>query len=300
MNSGNNNNPTPTLSLLHQEEATKEKFISNNTVLELYDVSSATLRRWADAGKVKCIRSPGGKRLYSDVDLKRLFNLPVVSIASAASPSTTTTTISTQPAAKKKVCYARVSSQKQEADLDRQVADLQRDHPNHEIIRDIGSAINFHRHGFTSLVERVLNHDIGEVVIAHRDRLCRIAFELIEMVFRQCGCKIVVLGHGAVTEQDTTQELSEDLLAITTIFVVRNNGLRAQQNRRNRKAAEGKEGSGNEREKRKGNEENRGEKSRKRKGKQVGTSSSSKKKREESEEATSSESEEGSDSNLSD
>ncbi|MGL6139325.1 MAG: recombinase family protein, partial [Planktothrix sp.] len=45
------------------------------------------------------------------------------------------------------VCYCRVSSTKQRDDLDRQVAYMQSIYPNAEIVRDIGSGLNFKRKG---------------------------------------------------------------------------------------------------------------------------------------------------------
>lgn len=75
---------------------------------------------------------------------------------------------------KKKVCYARVSSSKQKRDLERQIENLKKHYPDHEIISDIGSGVNYRRKGFQAILERVYSGDnIGEVVITHKDRLCR-------------------------------------------------------------------------------------------------------------------------------
>ena len=49
---------------------------------------------------------------------------------------------------KKKICYARVSSEKQKEDLERQTAFLRKKYPSHEIISDIGSGLNWKRKGF--------------------------------------------------------------------------------------------------------------------------------------------------------
>ena len=43
-----------------------------------------------------------------------------------------------QPTQKAKVCYARVSSEHQRDDLERQITDLRQRYPGHEIISDIG------------------------------------------------------------------------------------------------------------------------------------------------------------------
>ena len=45
------------------------------------------------------------------------------------------------------VCYCRVSSKKQSADLDRQVAFMRERYPDAEIVSDVGIRLNFRRKG---------------------------------------------------------------------------------------------------------------------------------------------------------
>ncbi len=78
------------------------------------------------------------------------------------------------------VCYCRVSSSKQRDDLARQVAYLHGFFPEAEIIKDIGSGLNYKRKGLRTILERVVRPDKLTVVVAHRDRLTRFGFELIE------------------------------------------------------------------------------------------------------------------------
>ena len=54
---------------------------------ELLGVSVDTMRRWADAGRVKVVRTPGGRRLIDGVDLARL----AVELGEANEPEHTTT-----------------------------------------------------------------------------------------------------------------------------------------------------------------------------------------------------------------
>ena len=51
-----------------------------------------------------------------------------------------------------KICYCRVSSYDQKEDLDRQILYLTEKYPEHEIIKDIGSGINFKRKGLLKIV----------------------------------------------------------------------------------------------------------------------------------------------------
>jgi predicted site-specific integrase-resolvase len=114
---------------------------------------------------------------------------------------------------------------------------LKSEYPNHDVISDIGSGLNWHRKGLRTLLEGVYNNDIGEVVVTYRDRLCRFGFELLEWVFEKHQVKLVVLDSLPQENSSTSAgELAEDLLAITTYFVAKNNGCRASRNRKIREA----------------------------------------------------------------
>ena len=122
-----------------------------------------------------------GKRLYSLPDIRRLFQLRSTTAEAGAQ--------------RKKIVYCRVSSQKQKEDLVRQRELLSNAYPSHEVVEDIGSGINFHRRGLVAILERAVRGELEEVVVAHRDCLCRIAFELVETVLRACHCRLVVHEH---------------------------------------------------------------------------------------------------------
>lgn len=117
-----------------------------------------------------------------------------------------------------------MSSYKQKDDLERQVAYLRAKEPNGEIITDIGSGLNFKRKGLKAILERSLSGDKLRVVVAHRDRLARFAFDLLEWLIERNGGEIVVLtkSHHA----SPTDELHQDLLAVLSIFAARMHGLR--------------------------------------------------------------------------
>jgi putative resolvase len=184
-----------------------------------WGVSSQSLRRWSSQGKIKFYKTPGGKRFYLAQDLR---NLCGDNVREAQT-----------------VIYARVSSHHQREDLQRQVADLQRCYPAAQVITDIGSGINWKRAGFTSLLDKVHGGYVKTVVVAHRDRLCRFAADLVESVFARSGCKLVVQDKCDLspTPCDVT-ELAEDLLSIVTVFVARHNGRRSANNKRRRDASQ--------------------------------------------------------------
>lgn len=192
------------------------RYITASHIRRKYQVSNRTLQRWADERNVGVVRTPGGKRLYSEFDIDQLFGAATVGPAKA------------------KICYARVSSHKQQADLDRQVADLQRAFPSHELISEVGSGLNYNRPKFRALLDRVHRGAVAEVCVAHKDRLCRYGLELVEFIFQQSNTKLVVQMQEA---GDAQSELAEDLLAIVTYFAAKNNGQRSARKRRLRKEA---------------------------------------------------------------
>ena len=181
-------------------------------VRKTINVTPQTLRRWADEGRISASRSPGGIRMYDLTDLESRLN------------------VSSDVKANRKVCYCRVSSNKQKDDLERQKQYLREQYPHHEIIQDVGSGINFRRKGLRSILERANRKELEEVVVCHRDRLCRFGFELIEYTLKLNGVKILVEKSDFKTP---TEELAEDLLSITTIFACRQMGRRRYKSSQN-------------------------------------------------------------------
>lgn len=198
------------------------KFVSPKLIREKYGVSVSTLRNWADEGKIETVRTPGGSRRYNSDQVDQLF----LDKTKPRPPGNN----------RKRILYARVSSAHQRADLERQQDDLVKVYPDDELISDIGSGLNWKRPGFTRILDSILAGEVAEIVVTHRDRLCRFALELVEHIMDKHNAKLMVLRRPSnPEEQSATNELAEDLLSIVNVFVARNNGLRAGRNRRIRK-----------------------------------------------------------------
>jgi len=65
---------------------------------------------------------------------------------------------------KKKIYY----TEKQKEDLDRQCEYLKQKCPDHELIKNIRSGLNWKRKGFTSILEQSYRGDIEEVVVTRK------------------------------------------------------------------------------------------------------------------------------------
>lgn len=75
-------------------------------------------------------------------------------------------------------------------------------------------------------MNEVQRGSISECVVTNKDRLCRFAFDLLTNIFNFHGTKITVINQDTQPEIDSTTELAEDLIAITTVFVSRYHGRR--------------------------------------------------------------------------
>jgi excisionase family DNA binding protein len=181
--------------------------------MKLYTVEEAaaasrlhpnTIRRWADEGKIYSTRTKGGHRR---VDISE-YILP-------------------RPSEPRKeeitICYCRVSSAKQKDDLERQIAYMRECYPSAEIVKDIGSGINFKRKGLRGILERSMQGTVITLVVAYRDRLARFGSEIIEFVLQQTGGKLVVLNDVSLSPE---RELTQDLLTVLHVFSCRLHGLR--------------------------------------------------------------------------
>jgi len=191
----------------------KSNYVSGKIAKQIIGCSDNTLRTWANTGKINVIRSKNNSKRFYDVS----------SFISNESNSLENISI------KKQICYCRVSSKHQKDDLERQILFMQEKYPNATIIKDIGSGINWKRKGLIALLQQVKNNQVGEIIIAHRDRLCRFAFELFEQIFGLYKVKLVVLDSGE-SEPNSQSELCEDILSIMQIYACRKMGKRRYKN----------------------------------------------------------------------
>jgi predicted site-specific integrase-resolvase len=193
------------------------KYISASQAKRYCNYSPSSLVKWADDGKIRITKTPGGKRFYHIDDIKRISGIEE----------------ETEAPERKTICYARVSSRKQKEDLGRQVEYLQKYCPDCPVIKDVGSGLNYNRKGLQSLLKKVASGNIEKVVVTYRDRLCRYGIELIDWIFTEHNVELVVL----CKEIDTldTEEFATDILDVCNYFVSKYNGKKAAKYRSERK-----------------------------------------------------------------
>ena len=174
-------------------------YLPSRKAAERLGLHPQTLRRYAAQGRIPFYRNSGGQRLY-DVD---------AFLRGKANPET--------------VCYCRVSSPKQRGDLQRQVAHMRELYPDAQVVTDVAGGLNWKRKGLLAILERLHRGDKLTLVVAHRDRLARFGFELIQWLVEQNGGSVLVLNQ---PDASPGSELTEDLLAVLDSFSCRMHGLR--------------------------------------------------------------------------
>ena len=181
---------------------------------KLVGVVPKTLQRWDREGRLKAHRTVNNRRYYTDNDVAIALGLE-------------------QPERRKRcVAYCRVSSPAQQPDLLNQRQTLEQFCAARGLIIDawiseVGSGLNFQRERFLALVDGIVAGEIGTIVIAHKDRLMRFGFPLIEHLCAVHRCELIVMNNQSLSPE---QELTQDLLTILHCFSGRLPGLRNYRN----------------------------------------------------------------------
>lgn len=201
----------------------KLEYVGGQEASELLGVHQRTLYQWDEKGWIDTIRTNGNKRLYNvkkylqekkcEADKKKCEEM-IENIDKIEG--------------KLKIIYARVSSQGQKDDLERQKTMLKKKYPKHVLIEDIGSGINLNKRGIRKIIHLAISGKIEELVVAHKDRLSRFGYELIEeLIEKYSGGHIIVVNKRE--EITPEEELAMDVLQIMNVFTAKMNGLRKYQ-----------------------------------------------------------------------
>ncbi|MDB0439464.1 IS607 family transposase [Clostridioides difficile] len=177
-------------------------------------VHPRTLRRMEADGRLKPYYvSEGGTRYYSTEQLRE-FN---------------------QKSELKRIVvgYCRVSTPSQKDDLETQVENLKTymyaKGYEFEIIKDVGSGINYKKKGLQQLIDKINNREVSKIVILYKDRLVQFGFELIEYLCEINSVEIEIVDH---SEKSKEEELTDDLVQIITVFANRLYGSRSKKTKR--------------------------------------------------------------------
>ncbi len=184
-----------------------ERLYTMKEASKLLGVTVRTIQRWDKEGKIRCVRTIGGKRRVPESEIKRILGIHEEG---------------------KIIGYARVSSHTQKDDLERQI-ELIKSYAKEkgwdiEILKDISSGLKEDRRNFKKLLKMVIDREVSKVIIAYPDRLTRFGFKILEEFFKSYGAEIVVINEEEKTPQE---ELIEDLITIISHFAGKLYGMRS-------------------------------------------------------------------------
>ncbi len=195
------------------------RFVKIGEAARLLGVSVQALRNWEAEGKIMpSHRTPGGQRMYDLAELLGVNDLTYPTIA-----------------------YARVSSNDQKEDLERQHAVLEAFCNKNgwkptEIIKDLGSGMNSNKKGLQRLLELIVQGQMSRLVLTHKDRLLRFGADLIFRICELKGIEVVIINKGE--QPSFEEELTCDVLEIMTVFCAKLYGRRSQKSRKMAEAIE--------------------------------------------------------------
>ena len=190
------------------------RYFTIGETAEYFGVSVDTIRRWEAEGKISSVRTKGGHRRFlasalAGEEEKERNELPAL-------------------------CYARVSTRDKKDDLNRQanalVAYCENKGWSAQLIKDIGSGLNYKKRGLNKLIEKIINQQISRLIITDQDRLLRFGSELIFSLCNHYQIEVIIINRKALLSEE--EELVQDVLEIIQVFGARLYGRRSHRNQK--------------------------------------------------------------------
>jgi excisionase family DNA binding protein len=236
------------------------RFLKIGDAAKELGICKTTLRKWIDKDEIPHRTTPGGHRLV-DVEsylegkskigekLKEVAKTSGCVSSDAKSSGKAAATAGSKPRGKAamkaaaeaateaeeespensileekaKIIYCRVFSKKQKEDLAEQIKKSTELYPDHLVISDTGSSSNVNRKGFQSILEKVCNREVEEVVVFHKDVLSRLDYDLIKSFFEHSKTHLKVHDRSdAYKSKD--EEVTENILSATATLTGQKSG----------------------------------------------------------------------------
>ena len=169
---------------------------------KILKVNRATIYRYVKTGKLRVTQISEHRYNYNDDDVFKLAGLTEE---------------------RKAVIYARVSTVKQQKDLENQISTI-RQYANSigykidKVYADIASGMSYDRDEFKSLLSDVLSFKIKTIVISNKDRFSRISFNMWKELFESYNCNIIVMNDDIDSSESAEKEIFEDIISLIHCF----------------------------------------------------------------------------------
>lgn len=171
-------------------------------VEKILKVNRATIYRYVKTGKLRVTQISEHRYNYNDDDVFKMAGLTEE---------------------RKAVIYARVSTSKQQKDLENQISTI-RQYANSigykidKVYSDIASGMSYDRGEFKSLLTDVLAYKIKTIVISNKDRFSRISFNMWKELFESYNCNIIVMNDDIDNSESAEKEIFEDIISLIHCF----------------------------------------------------------------------------------
>ena len=172
---------------------------------KILKVNRATIYRYVKTGKLRVTQISEHRYNYNDDDVFKLAGLTEE---------------------RKAVIYARVSTAKQQKDLENQISTI-RQYANSigykidKVYSDIASGMSYDRDEFKSLLSDVLSFKIKTIVISNKDRFSRISFDMWKELFESYNCNIIVMNDDIDSSESAEKEIFEDIISLIHCFAMK-------------------------------------------------------------------------------
>ena len=187
------------------------KMLKPKDVAKTLNVTVRTLQSWDRQGVLPALRTPAGRRWYSEEQINKFLNKE-----------------NSQNGKKMNIAYSRVSSRQQKTELENQ-ENFIKNHVNGngmiigKYFSDIGSGLNYKRENFLKMIELVMERKVDKIFVTYKDRVVRFGFDFMEWFCQRFGTEIIVLNDRKTSPEN---ELVNDLILIIHVFSCRIYGLR--------------------------------------------------------------------------
>ena len=192
-------------------------YVSSKIATEILGIHQSTLYQWGEKKIIDTIKTGpnNGKRLYNVKKYLESKELNISNVLTVNNPIINNLLQNI----KRNYIYVRVSSIDKKDELESQIKFLTNNYPNHNIIKDIGNGINLNRKGLLKLINLAIEGKINQLVVIHKDCLCKFCYELIEfLVSKYSNGEIIILENDNEPE-DLKEEMVDDMLYLMNAFV---------------------------------------------------------------------------------
>lgn len=171
-------------------------------VMKTLRISRSTLLNYKNAGKIRVTHLHNGHYDYHDDDVYQLMN---------------------GNQQRMNIIYSCVSNYKQKDDLQNQENLLKQFCLNlgltiNRSYKDIASGLSFdNRTEFFELLDLIMDYKVDKVIITYKDRLSRVNFNLLKILFGKFGTEIVVVSEMGNEKLDS-EEVFDDIVSLLDCY----------------------------------------------------------------------------------